>query len=332
MRSVFVTRIQYKQAQADEDTAAHVAAVQAQVSLAAKAAFTAHEDANIASEAAARARGAAEEAKGYADAAAASAKTAGEHADRARASSEAADKSAERAAASAQQAKSAAATAQKASRAANYSAKKATASAVQASNSAASAASSANKARAAAIAAGKDAAAANQAAREAYAAYIAKDQEEQKAKAKKVREEAQQNEANGYRPQDDSSNDDVKFDMYDNAGIPDGVRDVVGFFSYRGAIDGLILHILGRHDEANEAIKGFIGPFFTGLVGGKVSKGMQIGPVSRAFGRVGGQGVRCAGGSRSDGRRLFAPAGRSGPLHRTRPVQPSCAAPDLLTR
>ncbi|MFE4416306.1 hypothetical protein [Streptomyces sp. NPDC056821] len=176
--------------------------------------------------------------------------------------------------------KSAAATAQKASRAANYSAKKATASAVQASNWAASAASSA-------IAAGKDAAAANRAAREAYAAYIAKDQEEQEAKAKKVREEAQQNEANGYRPQDDSSNDDVKFDMHGFAGIPDGVRDVVGFFSYRGAIDGLILHILGRHDEANESIKGFIGPFFTGLVAGEVSKGSQIGPVTRAFGRVG---------------------------------------------
>ncbi len=98
--------------------------------------------------------------------------------------------------------------------------------------------------------------------------------------------EAEQNEANGYRPQDDSSNDDVEFDMHDNAGIPDGVRDVVGFFSYRGAIDGAVLHLLGRHDEANESIKGFI-PFFTGLVAGEVSKGSQIGPATRALGKVG---------------------------------------------
>ncbi|MEN3583989.1 hypothetical protein AAH978_07535 [Streptomyces sp. ZYX-F-203] len=287
MRSVFVTRIQYRQAQADEDTDAHVAAVQAQVSIAAKAASTAHEDANRASEAAARARGAAAEAEGYADAAEASAKEAGEHADRARASALAADASAERAATSAQLARTAAATARKASRAANYSAKKATASAVQASNSAASAASSANKARAAAIAAGKDANAANQAAREAYAAYLQKDQAEHVAKAKKAREEAERNEADGYRPQDDSSNDDVEFDMHDNAGIPDGVRDVVGFFSLRGGIDAVALTLLGRHDEAKESFMGFIGPFFTGQVGGTVSKGSQIGPVTGVIGRAG---------------------------------------------
>ncbi|MFJ9890934.1 hypothetical protein ACIQRW_34520 [Streptomyces sp. NPDC091287] len=287
MRSVFVTRIQHKAAQADEDTAAHVAAVRAQISIAAKAAATAHEDADKASEAAARARGAADEANGYAEDAKAAAKAAGEHAERARASSQAADRSAANAAASAQQAKAAAATAQKASRAANYSAKKATDSAVRASNSASSAAASANTARQAAIAAGKDAFAANQAAREAYSAYLSKHRQEQEAKAEEARKEAQKNEDEGYRPQDDSSNDDVHFDMHDNAGVPDGVRDVVGFFSLRGAFDASAFTLLGRHDEARESFKGFIGPFITGQIGGAVSKGSQIGPVTGVLGRGG---------------------------------------------
>lgn len=58
------------------------------------------------------------------------------------------------------------------------------------------------------------------------------------------------------------------------------MRDVVGFFSLRGAFDSVAVTILGRTDEAKESFMGFIGPFLTGQVGRAVSKGSQIGPVT----------------------------------------------------
>ncbi|MYT43736.1 hypothetical protein GTY89_15745, partial [Streptomyces sp. SID5471] len=207
MRRVFVERAQYRAAQADQDAAAHTAAIQAQISVAAKATSQAYENAETAFEAAARAQGKADDAKKYAAQAQAKAKEAQGHANRAQEFANQADKSAASAAASAKTAKAAAAKAQVASRQANYSATQATASAQQAVASAAGAQASASRAKAAAIEAGKDAAAARVAASQAKQIAQNKREAEQRAAAEAARKRAEEVAKQKQRPEDDAKND-----------------------------------------------------------------------------------------------------------------------------
>ncbi|MEU1823418.1 ALF repeat-containing protein [Streptomyces abikoensis] len=207
MQHDFVTRIQYKAAQMDADTATHVASVRALIAGAAQSAATANENAALASEVAARARDKAQEAGEWADKARASADEAKGYSAEAQKKAQEADASAASAASSAQKAKDAASTAQRASRQANYSANQATASAQRAAASAANAAASAASARQSATSAGRDAAAASAAASEAQGIAAAKYQAEQAAAAAQAAQEARENTAKGVDPADNPAND-----------------------------------------------------------------------------------------------------------------------------
>ncbi|MEU3540244.1 ALF repeat-containing protein [Streptomyces paromomycinus] len=222
MRRVFVERAQYRAAQADQDTAAHTAAMQAQISVAAKATSQAYENAETAMEAAARAQGKADDAKKYAAQAQAKAKEAQGHANRAQEFANQADKSAASAAASAKKAKAAAAKAQVASRQANYSATQATHSAQQAVAAAAGAQASASRARAASIEAGKDAAAARVAASQAKQIALQKHQAEQRAAAEAARKRAEEAAKQKQRPEDDAKNDKAELPGSKGGGGGDG--------------------------------------------------------------------------------------------------------------
>ncbi|MYS41868.1 hypothetical protein GTY23_11590, partial [Streptomyces sp. SID5998] len=125
MRRNFIASVQYKTAQLDYDSAAHIAAVQGAIAAAAKIANKAQEDAARAQEAAAKARNAATEALQWADKAKKAADQAAASAQQADANADAAEQSAKDAQASADRAKAAAATARTAARSANYSANRA---------------------------------------------------------------------------------------------------------------------------------------------------------------------------------------------------------------
>ncbi|MFF1799286.1 hypothetical protein ACFVXQ_34620, partial [Kitasatospora sp. NPDC058263] len=201
---------QYRAAQQDQDTAAHVAAVRALIANAAGVAAQANQDAAEASAVAARARSASEEAGQWADRARASAAQAKGYADEARNRAAEATASATAAASSAQQATTAAVTARLASRQANYSASQAASAAHTAVASADGAAASAAGAREAALAAGKSQEEARQAANEAGAIATRKYAQEQAAEAARAAEQARQDAANHVNRFDNAAYETVQ--------------------------------------------------------------------------------------------------------------------------
>ncbi|MCI3927888.1 ALF repeat-containing protein [Streptomyces sp. AN091965] len=208
MRRRFLATVQYKTAQLDHDSAAHIAAIQGAIAAAMKIAHKAQEDAARAQEAAARARNAASEALEWADKAKKSATQAAHYAQQADANADAADKSARDAQASADKAKQAAATARTAARTANHSANRAMDAARRSVASANSAQESATSARASAIQAGKDARTAAVAASQAHQIAAAKRKAEIAAAMRKAAEDARRARASGQNPADTPDNDD----------------------------------------------------------------------------------------------------------------------------
>ncbi|UIX35297.1 ALF repeat-containing protein [Streptomyces sp. GQFP] len=209
MRRNFVQVVQYAAAQLDHDSATHIAAVRGAIAAAAKIAYTAQQNAELASKAGADARQAAAEAKEWADKALASGQQADQYSTQAKQNADAADRSAADAQASANQAKAAAATARGASRSANYSANKAIDSARSALNSSYSAQASAASARASQLAAGKSEAEASAAASQARAIAVQLRQAEIVQEARDAAEKAQQERDSGSDPADNGTHDDV---------------------------------------------------------------------------------------------------------------------------
>jgi hypothetical protein len=169
---------QHKATQRDQETAAHVANMQAMIAQAQVDAAQAQNDAARAGEAEARARAASDVAQAYADQATASAKAATDFANQAKASAAAALKSAQDAAASAKRASDAAASARASAASADRSAAQATTSAARAHNYAKQAQAAASRAKASAIEAGKSRDEAQRLAGEALQAAIKKQREE----------------------------------------------------------------------------------------------------------------------------------------------------------
>ncbi|MFC8213080.1 ALF repeat-containing protein, partial [Streptomyces sp. NPDC057296] len=219
MRRNFITLVQHKAAQLDHDSATHIAAVRGAIAAAAKIAYKAQEDAQLASKAAAEARNAADKAKEWADKALASAKQADTYAAQADQNADDADKSAAAAQASANRAKAAAATARKAGRSANYSANRAIDSARSAMRSSYSAQASANSARQSAIAAGKDAQEAAAAATDARRIVTQKRRAEAAEAARKAAEAARRAKEEGHNPADSPTHDKT------NSGGSSGDKD-----------------------------------------------------------------------------------------------------------
>ncbi len=209
MQHEFVTHVQYKSAQSDQDTATHVASVRALIATAARISALANQNAAEASEAAANAHDKAKEAGVWADKAHTSAAQAKGYANEARDRAREADESAAEAAGSAQKAKNAAATARQADRQANYSANQAATSADQAMASAENARASATDASRSATAAGKDAKDAAQAASDANTIAAQKRRQEQAAAAAKAAEQARENAKKGTDPAADAGNDTI---------------------------------------------------------------------------------------------------------------------------
>ncbi|MEU6055795.1 hypothetical protein ABZ829_35840 [Streptomyces xanthochromogenes] len=141
----------------------------------------------------------------------------------------------------------------------------------------------------AALDAGKNATEAGRAAQQALASATEKRNQEQCIAVQSARKQAEENASINYRTQDDPKNDHTsQFPSHSDAGIPSGVRNVVGFFSLRGFFDGGGLFALGRTGESKESFKGFIGPFIAGQSSGyAISGGQKVGLVVGPGGTVG---------------------------------------------
>ncbi|NEA51638.1 hypothetical protein G3I35_36585, partial [Streptomyces sp. SID10815] len=262
MRRNFVTTVYPRMLQLDADSAAHIAAMQALLSHAAKLAQDATTNAAYAQKVAAEARKAADDASYWATAATNSAKQAATYRTQANANADAAEKSAQEAQGYADKAKNAALSARAAARRANYSANQATAAAAAATVSANNAQASANAAAASSAQAGKDAAEAAAAASEAKQIVATKRRQEQVEAAKKAAEAAAKAQQNGVDPADNGDNDGTKTPSTFLGADKDqwrGFADMLGTVStYSGYAAALGLLVPPPYGEAIYGVAGGI--------------------------------------------------------------------------